>query len=214
MKNTLNALPIQGAIADPIQIKVAESWQWEILAKAFLHDPVLNFWLGEKTDELMLQNFFEAVIKDTLSSGGAVFCSPDRKVVLVWTRHEYSLEPPTQWKQRWYEILGSQGVERYYWLYEAGDVYLDTDQRRVSMLPDYIGVTDDAQGKGYASHILKWTLEHYDKLGFQIPFLLASTRRSAKLYAPLMGFHVHREVLLSDDDDAPAAVFMKRNNPD
>lgn len=188
MEEMLKTQITQETLADPIKITQAEPWQWEILAEAFLNDPTLNFWLGEKTSMASLCEFFEAVIKDTLDSGGAVFSSPDQKVVIVWTRHEYTyLESPGKWKQRWYEILDPEGVKRYKWTYATGDVEIDPSRIRNSMLPDYIGVKSGTQGRGYGSHILKWTLNYFDQLGFESPYLLASTRRSAKLYGPLMG---------------------------
>ncbi|MDM8173595.1 MULTISPECIES: GNAT family N-acetyltransferase [Olivibacter] len=211
MNNTLENLETKQKLPDPIQIKSPEPWQWNVLAKAFLNDPVLKFWIGEKTNEAVLRDFFEAVVKDALESGGAVFSSPDQQVVLVWTWHGYSLQEPGEWKKRWYEILDPEGVKRYYELYRAGDVEIDSAKLKGCMLPDYMGVLPQSQGRGYGSHILKWTLNHYDKLGYETPFLLASTRRSAKLYGPLVGFHIHKEVLLDNSENAPVAVFMKRN---
>jgi GNAT superfamily N-acetyltransferase len=211
MNNILEQLSTKDTLSDPIKITQPEPWQWDVLAKAFLNDPVLNFWIGEKTNEKVLNEFFEAVVKDALESGGAVFSSPDRKVVIVWTRHGYSLEEPGEWKKRWYDILDPEGVKRYYWLYEAGEVSIDADRIQRSMLPDYMGVLPDSQGRGYGSHILKWTLSYFDELGYETPFLLASTKRSAKLYGPLIGFHSHKEISMELFGTTFPAIFMKRN---
>ncbi|MGS2762878.1 hypothetical protein [Sinomicrobium sp. M5D2P9] len=123
----------------------------------------------------------------------------------------YALEPPTKYKKQWYDILEPEGVKRYQWLYEAGDIPLDPEQRKKSMLPDYMGVLPEVQGQGYGSLLSKWTLNHFEERGFDIPFLLASTRRSSKLYAPILGFQVHKEVYAQESDVIPAGVFMKRN---
>ncbi|WP_159478229.1 GNAT family N-acetyltransferase [Dyadobacter sp. 3J3] len=211
MKTFDNSISKKMDYPTPIRISQAEPWQWNLLAKAFLNDPTLNFWLGKKTNEKVLQDFFEAVIKDTLASDGAVFCSPDQKVILIWTRHAYSKETPSEWKQRWHQVLESEGVKRYYWLYEASGLQIDEDKLDKSMLPDYIAVSPESQGVGYGSYILKWTLDHFESLGYEVPFLLASTRRSAKLYGPLLGFHFHKEILTPESSDIPAGVFMKRN---
>ncbi|WP_026632651.1 N-acetyltransferase [Dyadobacter alkalitolerans] len=198
-------------VQQPVRITQPEPWQWNVLAKAFLPDPTLNFWLGETISEQMLQDFFEAVVKDTLASGGWIFSSPDRQVVFVWTRHAYSQERPTEWKKKWYKILGDEGVGRYKWLYQVGDVEIDASKLERSMLPDYMGVLPESQGLGYGSHIFKWTVNYFDSLGYETPFILASTRRSAKLYGPLLGYYIHKEVLASEADEIPVGVFMKRN---
>lgn len=207
MNKTSEQLSAKGELHDPIVITHPEPWQWEVLAKGFLPDPVLNFWLGEKTDLTLLENFFEAVVKDTLISGGGVFASPDHKVVIVWTWHGGEAN---EWKKKWKEILGPEGVKRYNSVYNDGDVLLDSDTKKNSMLPDYISVLPEAQGQGYGTHILKWTLNHYDELGFETPHILASTRRSAKLYAAMWGFHNHKVVQIVEGDE-DAAIFMKRD---
>lgn len=71
----------------------------------------------------------------------------------------------------------------------------------------------ECQGKGYGCHLFKRTLDHFDEQGFESPMILASTRRSAKLYGPLLGFHIHKEVFAPGVDAIPAGVFMKRNEP-
>ncbi|HEY8915622.1 MAG TPA: GNAT family N-acetyltransferase [Chitinophaga sp.] len=211
MNKTAEQLPVKTQPGDPVRITTPEPWTWEVLAKAFLPDPTLNFWLGKKTNEKVLRDFFEEVVKDTLSSGGEVFGSPDHKAVLVWTRLGYTLEPPTEWKQRWYDVLDPEGVKRYYWLYEAGELGLDEDQLKRSMLPDYGAVLPESQGRGYMSHLLKWTVNYYEEQGYDVPFILASTRRSAKLYCPLVGFHLHKEVFVPEFGEIPVGVFLKRN---
>lgn len=210
MNKTLEQLPKE-QLADPIQFTEPEPWQWEVLAKAFVPDPTLNFWLGEKTNEKVLSDFFEAVVKDTFKSGGTVFGSPDRQAILIWTRFEYGLEPATEWKQRWYDVLDPEGVKRYYWLYEAGELGLDEARLRRSMLPDYMAVRPGSQGRGYGSRLLKYTVNYFEEKGFDVPIILASTRRSAKLYCPLVGFHVHKEVFAPEFGEEPVGVFLKRN---
>jgi GNAT superfamily N-acetyltransferase len=209
MNNTLEQTSIKEKLPDPIKATQPEPWQWDVLAKAFLKDPVLNFWLGEKTNEAVLQDFFEAVVRDTFSSGGAVYSSPDRKIVLIWTRHGYSLEESGEWKKRWYDILDPEGVKRYYWLYEMGNVEIDPVKRNKSMLPDYLAALPEVRGNGYAIHLTRWTIKYFEDIGYEVPFLLASTRRNATLYGRYLGFKAHKEVLLEGYDDA--AVFMKRN---
>lgn len=211
MNKTIEQLSTKDHLSGLIRISKPEPWQWEVLAKAFLHDPTLNFWLGEKTNEKVLSDFFKAVVKDTLNAGGAVFSSSDRQAVIVWTRLGYGLEPANEWKKRWYDVLDPEGVKRYYWLYEAGELGLDADQLKKGMLPDYIAVMPGLQGRGYGSHLLKWTMNYYEEQGYDIPFMLASTRRSAKLYCPLGGFHLHKEVFAREGDEVPVGVFLKRN---
>lgn len=209
MNKTVEQLTTNPVFVDPIQAKAPEPWQWDVLAKAFLYDPVLNFWIGEKTTEAVLQDFFEAVVRDTFSSGGAVYSSPDCKIVMVWTRHGYGLEEPGEWKKKWYNVLDPEGVKRYYWLYEMGDVELDPAKRKISMLPDYLAALPEARGSGYAVHLARWTIKHYENLGYEVPYCLASTRRNATLYARYLGFQAHKEVLLEGYNEA--AVFMKLN---
>jgi len=214
MSNLLEQLTNKETFPAPIRITQPEPWQWEVLAKAFLNDDVLNFWIGEECNEAVLRDFFEALIKDTLQSGGAVFTSPDHKVVLIWTRLGYGLEAPNEWKQQWHRLLNPEGVKRYSWLYDAGNMSLDPARQIKSMLPDYMGVLPEAQGRGYGSHLLKWTLDYFDELGYETPFLLASSRRSAKLYAPLLDFSVHQVVVLDEAAPDKVAVFMTRNQLD
>lgn len=200
------------ALAEPIKIITPETWQWEVLATAFYGDQVMKFWLGDEATKDQYLAFFEAVVKDTLDSGGEIFASPDKQVVLVWTALRYTLEEPGQWKKKWYEVLGPEGVKRYNSLYEAGNLEIGTDRLKNSMLPDYMGVIPESQGLGYGSHILKWTYDYYQKQNYEIPFLIASTRRSAKLYGPLIDLYVHKEVFLTDIEEDGVAVFMKHNS--
>jgi len=212
MNNQLEKSTETGRFATPIKITNPEPWQWDVLAKAFLNDDVMNFWVGKKCNEQVLKDFFEAVIRDTLESGGAVFASSDKKVVLTWKRLESDLEVANKWKDQWYKLLDAEGVERYNWLYGAGDLSIDPADYKKYMIPDYMGVLPEAQCLGYGSHILKWTLNYFDELGYQIPFLVASSRRSAKLYGPLIGFRIHKEVMLFDDQPDQVAVFMVRTS--
>ena len=213
MNHALDPLPNEQNLPEPIRVMRAESWQWEVLAKAFLTDDILNYWLGEKTDENVLKDFFEAVIKDALTSKGFIFSIPDQSVVFIWMRHAYNLEPPGEWKKRWYGILGPEGLKRYYSLYEAGDMQIDPALLEKSMLPEYIGILPASQSLGYGSYIGKWAFNYFDERGYESPYILASSRRAAKHYCPLLGFHVHKEVLLTEGEDGPAAIFLKRNEP-
>jgi len=199
-------------LAEPIKIITPEAWQWEVLATAFYGDQVMKFWLGNEASKDQYLAFFEAVVKDTLDSGGAVFASPDKQVVLVWTALRYTLEEPGPWKRKWYEVLGPEGLKRYNSLYEAGDLGIKPEHLKNSMLPDYMGVMPETQGLGYGSHILKWTFDYYQKQNYEIPFLIASTRRSAKLYGPLINLYIHKEVFLTDVEEDGVAVFMKHNS--
>lgn len=213
MQNTSEQLSSKVIHGEPIIITTPESWQWDILAKAFLNDPTLNFWLGEKTNEESLSKYFEAIVRDTLISGGTVFASPDQKAVFVWTWLGRDADDTNEFKENWYDVLDPEGVKRYYWLYEAGDLELDPDKIKKSMEPAYLAVHPDAQGKGYGGHIFKWILDYFDEKGYETPFILASTRRSAKLYCPLLGFHHHKEVFAegSGPESEPVAVYLKRN---
>jgi GNAT superfamily N-acetyltransferase len=213
MENTAALQNVTEKLADPIIITQPEPWQWEVLATAFLNDRFIKFIFGGKPTETRLQQYFEAVIHDTLNSGGGVFSSPDRQVVLVWTWLGSSHEGTDKWKQRWHEVLGPESEKRYNLLYEVGEMTFDPTRLENTMFPDLIGVLPGSQRRGYGSHILKWTLDYYDKLGYETPFLFASSKRSAKLYGPLMGFHSYKEILLGEGDDAAEGVFMKRNGP-
>lgn len=214
MSNLVEQLTNKETLPAPIRITQPEPWQWEVLATAFLNDDVIRFWFGEKCNEALLSDFFEAVIRDTLQSGGAVFASPDHKAVLIWTRLGYGLEAPNEWKQQWYRLLGPEGIKRYNWLYDAGNVSLDPARQMKCMLPDYMGVLPEAQGLGYGSRLLKWTFNYFEELGYEIPFLLPSSRRSAKLYAPLLDFSIHQVVTLDEAAPEKVAIFMTRNKPD
>jgi GNAT superfamily N-acetyltransferase len=211
MQNATEQLSTKVQHADPIIITKPEPWQWDILAKAFLNDPTLNFWLGEKTSEQTLSDYFEAMIKDTLVSGGAVFASPDQKAVLIWTWLGRDPEDSNEFKKKWHDVLDPDGVKRYYWLYDEGELDLDPDTLERSFEPAYMGVHPDSQGKGYGGHLLKSSLNYFEERGYEAPYILASTRRSAKLYCPLVGFHHHKEVFAAESDSEPVAVYLKRN---
>jgi len=210
MENQSEQLPPKHTFEEPIIITEPEPWVWNVLAKAFLNDLTLNFWLGEKTNEESLKDFFEAVIRDVLKSGGTVFSSPNRQVVFIWSWIGRDATDSNEHKARWYEVLEPEGVKRYYWSYEAGDLALDPEKINKSMEPAYLGVHPDLQGKGYGSHIFKWTLNYFEKQGYDVPYILASSRRAAKLYCPLLGFFIHKEVFAAESDSEPIGVFLKR----
>lgn len=197
-------------LEDPIVYTQPEPFHWEVLSKAFITDPTINFWFDGKIDEKQLSDFFEAVVHDVLISGGKVFSTQDKKAVFVWAFLGNDPQDTNEYKKKWQEILGKEGLRRYYWLYEAGEITFDETKIKKSVEPAYLAVLPGAQGLGYGSHIFKWSLDYFDKLGFYTPFILASTQRSAKLYCPLLGFEVHKEVFIDKDDKEPIGVFLKR----
>jgi hypothetical protein len=198
--------------ATPVILTQPEPWQWEILANAFLHDPTLNFWLGEQTSLTSLLDFFEAVVMDTFASGGTIFSASDRKTVLVWTRLGYSQETPSEWKHRWYNALGPEGVKRYYWLYEAGELGLDSARLKNCMLPDYLGRSNESTQVGSGIHLGGWTIDYFTKLGFEVPFILASTIQAARIYSRAYNYHIHKQVF-QEGSPVPVGTFLKRNMP-
>jgi len=210
MNITLHVPTIDQVHPDPIKNTTAEPWLWEVLAEGLMHDPGFRFFFGDKFSETKMVRFMEAAVRGALESGGAVFSSCDRKVVLVW--RWYGQEMPAEYIQEIFHLLGTEGTKRYLWFREATDVPIEPAYRTSTMRPQYIGVLPDSQGRGYGSHILKWTLDYFDQQGFKIPFLVASTRRSAKLYGPLLGFDADKEVYLGLDGEAPAVVVMKRKS--
>jgi GNAT superfamily N-acetyltransferase len=193
----------------PVLMTHPEEWQWRVLYEALKTDPGFTFFFRDRLNEENLMRFFEAVVRGTLESGcGSVFASPDRRAVLVW--RWFGAELPEERTQQMHSALGQEGVERYRWFRQATDVPVDPADRPMTMRPNYIGVLPGMQGRGYGSHLLKWTLEHFDRQGFITPFLVASTRRSAKLYGPLLGFYSYREVCVGPGGQEPAVVVMKR----
>lgn len=195
--------------ADPIKITKPEPWLWQVLGKALANDPGFKFFFGDKFCEQILTEFMEVSVKGLLESGGSVFTSPDRKVVLVW--RWYGAELPDHRKQQLFDLLGQDGTDRYLWFRAVTDVSIDAKTKAKTMRPQYIGVLPEAQGNGYGSHILRSTLNYFDKGGFITPFLVASTRRSAKLYGPLLGFYSYKEVFLGENNTSPM-IIMKRND--
>lgn len=210
MSTILNKLNTDRHKPDPIKITNPEPWIWQVLGKSLAYDPGFRFFFGDTFSESKLIQFMEAAVKGALESGGSVFASPDRKVVLVW--RWYGAELSDDRKQQMSNIFGQDGTERYIWFREATDIPIDPLKRANTMRPQYIGVLPDAQGQGYGSHILKWTLNYFDEQGYTTPFLVASTPRSAKLYGPLLGFHQYREVFLGEKG-TESVIVMKRNIP-
>lgn len=210
MKNNLETLAPETGFETPVVFTEPESWHWKVLAKAFITDPTIKFWFDGKEDEDLLESFFEAVVKDVLMSGGTVFSSADRKAVFVWAWLGNTDQKANTFKEKWHGILGETGVKRYNWLYDAGNIHLDPDKVQKSMEPAYLAVLPEAQGRGYGSYLFKWTLDYFDRKGYDAPFILASTRRSAKLYCPLLGYDVCKEVFVNSNDTEPIGVFLKR----
>ncbi|WP_146624509.1 hypothetical protein [Larkinella arboricola] len=213
MENTIQE-PLQRFLSkqnfpDPIKLTQPEPWQWEVLATGFLHDPTMNFWLGERASLDSFRDYFEAVVKDTFASGGDVFSTPDRDVVLVCTWLGANQQEPSEWKKRWYDVLGPEGVKRYNWLYDAGEVNLSPEQLQNSMLPDYLARLPDSKGAGSGSHLAGWAIDYYLKLGYDVPFIIASTPQAARLYCRDWGFYIHKNVFL-ENSSVPIGVFIKR----
>jgi hypothetical protein len=211
MKPALELILHKGEFPEPVVITRPEPWLWEVLAKAFLNDPVLDSGFGERPGETKLRNYFEAVIHDALHTGGAVFCSPDRQAVLVWSWLGRSSEVAGEWKQRWFDVLGPVGLKRYYGLYEAGDIPLDPEQCKKSILPDFITMLPEAHGDGYEGYMLRWTHDYFERCGYGTSFIVASTRRHAELSYPLTELHAPRDE--SPGEGEEAAVFLKDNEP-
>ncbi|PKF75318.1 GNAT family N-acetyltransferase [Chryseobacterium sp. PMSZPI] len=209
MENTTETLPSKLKFDNPVKVTKPEPWQWKLLAKAFLHDQVTRFLFGENVDETILENFFESIVKDTLISGGEIFCSPDQKAILVWTWLGNDSQTSNEFKRQVYEILGTEGTNRYHWLYEEGDIQLDMTKAQKSMEPAFVAVHPEKQGQGYGGHIFKWTLEYFDKKGYYSPYILASSKRSAKLYCSLLGYYAHKEIFIPKEDE-PIAILLKR----
>ena len=193
---------------EPIQITTPQPWQWHVLATAFWNDPGFRFYFGERRTEKNYRQFMEAIVKGTLESGGSIFANPDKSAVIVWRWH--GAELPEDRKQQMFDALGPEGSKRYLWIRQAADMTIPPGERKHTMQPNYVGVLPDMQCKGYGSYLIKWTLNHFDKLGFTTPFLVASTPRSAKLYGPLIGFHVDYKVPLGENNPEFILV-MKRN---
>nr|WP_315031711.1 GNAT family N-acetyltransferase [uncultured Chryseobacterium sp.] len=210
MQNELRPLSTKAKFDDPILCTEPEIWQWEVLTKAFLGDPTISFWFKGKEKESELMSFFEGIVKEAFTTGGTVFGSTDQKAVIVWTWLGNDKEAANPFKKQWHNALGSDGVKRYHWLYDQGDVALEKGHAQRSMEPAYIAVLPEFQGKGYGSHIFKWSFDHVIGKGYDAPFILASSRRSAKLYCPLLGFYAHKEVFGDNDTEQPIAVFLKR----
>lgn len=193
-------------LADPIQITQPEPWQWRVLATALWDDPYLRFVFGNRRNEKNLLQFMEAYLRGSLESAGSVFISPDQHAVLIWSW--YGEDFPDDRKQQMFEVLGKEGTERYLWFRRETDISIDPNERSRTMRPNLIGVLPQVQCRGYGSHLLKWTLNHFDRHGYSTPFLVASTKRSAKLYGPLLDFHAYKEVALNDTE---TVTVMKRN---
>lgn len=193
----------------PLLITHPEEWQWRVLYESLKTDIVLAYSFGERFNKECLMQFFEAVIRGTLESGcGSVFASPDRQAVMIW--RWFGAELPEERKQQMHAALGPEGVERYQWFRRVTDEPVASADGPLTMRPNYLGVHPDAQGRGHGSQIIKWTLRHFDQRGFSTPFLVASTRRAAKLYGPLMGFYPDREVSIRSGEQETAVVVMKR----
>ncbi|ROI02054.1 MULTISPECIES: GNAT family N-acetyltransferase [unclassified Chryseobacterium] len=208
MESTTQKLSSQ-KFEEPVLVTHPEPWQWELLAKAFLNDPTLNYWFGGNADESSLSDFFEAVIKDCLSSGGKVFSSPDQKAIIVWTSTVRGSDSTNEFKKRWQEVLGPEGVKRYYWVYETGYVDFNPHDYNKIMEPEYLAVYPGYQRSGYGGHLIKWSYDYFEKEGYdKTPYILPSTRGSAKLYGPLLGYHIVKEIFA---DGKLVALSMKRN---
>ena len=191
----------------PIRIVNPEPWQWEVLVEALWYDPGFRFFFGEHISKERFLQFMEAAVRGTLESGGVVFASPDQNAVLVW--RWYGAELPENRKEQMYAALGKEGTERYLWFRETTDVPVREEDKINTMRPNYIGVLPDLQGRGYGSHLLRWTLDYFDRKGYRTPFLVASTKRSAKLYGPLLGFKTHREVVLGEQGKDAVVVMIR-----
>jgi hypothetical protein len=122
----------------------------------------------------------------------------------------YSQQPPGQWKKRWHKVLGQEGVKRYYWLYDAGELGLDPSRLQNSILPDYLARSSEATDVGGGIHLGKWTLDYFTELGYEVPFMLPSSLQAARIYCRAYGFHMHKQVF-EEGNPVPVGTFLKRN---
>lgn len=192
----------------PVRIETPEPWQWKVLGTALANDPGFRFFFGTHFTVAGLTSFMEAAVKGALESGGSVFATPDEKAVLVW--RWYGAQIPECYVAKMFSTLGIEGTKRYLDFRRATDVPIDPANLERTMRPNYIGVLPEVQCRGVGSYLLKSTLGFFDRQGFDTPFLVASTRRAAKLYGPLLGFYTERELFLGNDESSPMVIMRRQ----
>lgn len=196
------------AYPPPVRMTRTESWMSDVLAEAFATDPAFRFWFGKRLNKRNLEKFFKAILEGMLESGGAIFAMPDQKAVVGW--RWYGADFSEERQQQIFNALGAEGTKRYLWLGEATTIPIDPKERDNIMRPQYIGVRQGVRCHGIGSHLLTSTFNYFKVHGFSIPYIVASTRRSAKLYDPLLDYYVSKEVFMADNDKEPVLVMKRK----
>ncbi|MDF1643751.1 MAG: GNAT family N-acetyltransferase [Pseudomonadales bacterium] len=178
----------------------------DILGDAFSRDPVLN-WITPKAS--IYSGLFRAGAEALYKKHNHVYINRNGTGAALWLPAGISPKSPFHWRlfSTLFSLVAASGIGGLKRASELEKVFADNHPQEPHFYLHAIGATQDCQGKGIGSALLKAGLAACDEQG--MPAYLESTNpRNNPLYERY-GFNIVGEATLSNG--GPNVWFMRRN---